>query len=228
MPFWNQGLERIRRWPGTHVNARSLARTFFCATTQARNAFVESVFRRTLYIQAHARLMVHFRSPQEAGATWIKTKFSQRPAQSRPSLVLSAHLHLKAVWILDVETSRGFPDLQPPTLQLSSNRVPYLLVRVPVGDRVGDVIDTRRVGRPATRVTSDDERIAYRETALFSIVPRNLHPEQIRVEIACLPVIGHLIRNMVDVNGLGYFGIGRGCRRCARGCRRCRQGQALN
>jgi len=60
----------------------------------------------------------------------------------------------------------------PRRFQLGSDRVPYLLVRVPVGDRVGDVIDARRVGRPATRVTSDDERIAYRETALFSIVPR--------------------------------------------------------
>src|SRR5258708_38557049 len=151
-------------------------------------------------IQAHARL--------KAGATWTKTKFSYRPARCRPSLVLSAHLDLKAIWILDVETAGGLPHLQPPTLQLRSDRVLYLLIRVPVGDRVRDVIDARRVGRPAIRVASDDERFAHRETALFSIVPRNLHPEQIGVEIARLRVIGHLIRNVVDVNGLGHFAIG--------------------
>jgi hypothetical protein len=33
------------------------------------------------------------------------------PAQGRLSLVFSAHLHLKAIWILDVETASGFPHL---------------------------------------------------------------------------------------------------------------------
>src|SRR6266853_2259438 len=171
-------------------------------------------------IQAHARL--------KADATWTKTKLSHRPARRRPSLVLAAHLDLKAIWILDVETAGGLPHLQPPAFQLRSDRILYFLVRVPVGDGVSDMIDALRVGRPATRITDHKERFAHRQTALLSVVPRNLHSEQIRIEVASLRVIGHLIRNMVDVNGLGYFAIGRSYRRCARGRDRCRQGQALN
>src|ERR1700730_3063832 len=99
------------------------------------------------------------------------------PAQSRTLLVLPAHLHVKAVRILDVETARRVTHLQPPALQLNSDCIPNLFVRVPVGDRVGDVIDARCIGRPATGVAGNDERIANGEPALPSVVLGNLHPE---------------------------------------------------
>src|SRR5204863_2065311 len=51
----------------------------------------------------------------------------------------------------------------------------------------------------------NEDVVAKRQTALcFSVISRHFHPEQTRIEIARLRVIGYLHGNVVDVGGVGW------------------------
>src|SRR5206468_3997989 len=66
--------------------------------------------------------------------------------------------------------------------------------------------------------------VAKRQAALcFAVVVRHLHPEETRIEIARLRVIGYLHGNVVDVSGVGWGSRLRGAHR-GRCRRRERQG----
>src|SRR4030095_776012 len=60
----------------------------------------------------------------------------------RALLLLSAHLHFESVRILDVEAAFSHPNIQLATLQLRFDRCLDRRVRIPVGQRVRDMIDT--------------------------------------------------------------------------------------
>src|SRR6266851_1175993 len=124
-------------------------------------------------------------------------------------LVQPAELHSHPLWILDLEAGLGGPCVrQVAALQLGLQR---FLLRVPVGNGVGDVIDFgRTAGRP---VPGNQYVIAEHQAALFAVVLCNLHPEQIHVEVADLLVIVHLIRDVVDVEGLELLACALGRRR---------------
>ena len=80
--------------------------------------------------------------------------------------------------------------------------------------------------RPAAGIPSNENVVAKRQTALcFSIVFRHLHPEEARIEIARLRVIGDLHRNVVNVDGISW---GSRLRGTHRGRRRRRECQGLN
>src|SRR5262249_48485585 len=63
--------------------------------------------------------------------------------------------------------------------------------------------------------------------ALLSVVFSDLHAQEIHIEVADLLIIVHLIRDVVDVEGLERLARGPGCRRYP-GRRGCREAQALN
>src|SRR6266852_3105728 len=111
--------------------------------------------------------------------------------------ILSADLQIEAIRILHVETVRCVrPWRQPAALQFCFHRI-----LVPIVDSVGDVINERRLNS-LTRVAGNDERVAKRQVALFPVVLRDFHPQQIGVEVAGLGIIGHDIGNMVDAHRL--------------------------
>src|SRR4029077_20752677 len=119
---------------------------------------------------------------------------------------------------------------QPATLQLGFHRT---LLGVPVGEGVRDVIDSW-AGRliaslnAAVTVASNEDVIAKHQTALMSVVPHDLHPEQTCIEIARFPVIGYLVRHVVEGGHLEDLPVSCGGRRArVRRCR-CYQRQALN
>jgi len=73
--------------------------------------------------------VVHFRSPQR------RTPLDQNQVLTRARTEQAfigpfPPSALKAIRIFDVELARGLPHLPTPALQLGSDRVPYLLVRV--------------------------------------------------------------------------------------------------
>src|SRR5262245_33180122 len=100
-------------------------------------------------------------------------------------LFLPAHLHFKALGILDVETAFSRADLQTTALQFGFDLRLNSFIRVPVRDRVGDMINLSR-GLP---VANNEDVIAKRQTALHSVISRYLHPKQARVKVADLFVI---------------------------------------
>src|SRR5262249_3930019 len=61
----------------------------------------------------------------------------------------------------------------------------------------------------------------------LSVVFSDLHAQEIHIEVADLLIIVHLIRDVVDVEGLERLARGPGCR-CYGGRRGCREAQALN
>src|SRR6266568_389828 len=135
----------------------------------------------------------------------------------------SAELYSHPLWVLDLEAGLGAPRvLQFAALQLGLQPI---FLRVPVRNGVGDVI---HFGRTAVSpIPGDKYVIAEHQTALHSIVLGDLHPQEIYIEVADLLVIVHLIRDVVDVEGLERLARGRGCRRYP-GRRGCREAQALN
>ena len=130
----------------------------------------------------------------------------------RPSLAQSAELHPYAVRVQDVQTGFGVPlnDLQAAALHLGFDR---FLLLIPVGDGVRDVIDLGR-GLPAAY---DEEIIAKRQAALLPVVFGGLHPEETDIEVASLGVIGHLIGDVVEVDGSDRLALSRRCRHGADG-----------
>src|SRR2546425_7990627 len=132
-------------------------------------------------------------------------------------LRFAAHLHFKAVRILDVETAFSPSYHQPATLELRFDRRLDGLVSIPVGQRVRDVIDTDFATRPTTGIARNEDVVPKRQTALcLSVVVGYLHSEETRIEIARFRVVGDLHRYVVDVDGV--------CRRSGlRGTRRRRR-----
>src|SRR5438309_6952116 len=128
-----------------------------------------------------------------------------------PTLLMqSAELHSHPLRVLDLEAGLGAPGvLQIAALQLG---LQPLLLRVPVRNGVGDVID---FGRTALSPTPRDKYvIAEHQTALLlSVVLGDLHPQEIHIEVADLLVIVHLIRDVVDVESLERLARSLGFRR---------------
>jgi hypothetical protein len=75
-------------------------------------------------------------------------------------LHLAAHLHFKAVRIRDVKAALGRSNHQAATLQLRFNGRLDALIRVPVGQRVRNVIDPDLAAGPAARIASNDDVVA--------------------------------------------------------------------
>jgi ParB family chromosome partitioning protein len=69
-----------------------------------------------------------------------------RGAQIRASLVLSAYLQFKTVWIAKVEAMLGRSDFEAAAFQFVFHLSSHIFVRVPVCNRQADVIDHRRSG----------------------------------------------------------------------------------
>src|SRR5262249_3839982 len=69
--------------------------------------------------------------------------------------------------------------------------------------------------------------IAEHQATLLSVVFSDLHAQEIHIEVADLLIIVHLIRDVVDVEGLERLARGPGCRRYPGRCGR-RAAQALN
>src|SRR5438445_7033218 len=103
-------------------------------------------------------------------------------------------LHFKSIRIRNVETRLDIAayDLQPATLQF---RFDLFFVAIPVSDGISDVIDARRAGRPSAR---NEDVVAKRQPALFSVIFGNLHPEEARIKIARLRIIGDLIGDVIE------------------------------
>src|SRR5207244_10813163 len=90
----------------------------------------------------------------------------------------------------------------------------------PARDGIGDLIDFWRSGWP---VASYQNVVPERQPALLAIIHRDVHPEQSCIEVARLPVVGDLIRHVVERRRLECLALscdGRGgCdRRCGGGC----------
>src|SRR5262245_1941151 len=70
-----------------------------------------------------------------------------RRARAATLLILAAHLYFEPVWILNVEAALGGSDLQPESLEFGFDSGLDFRVRVPIGQRVGDVVND--AGLPA-------------------------------------------------------------------------------
>src|SRR5213594_970768 len=139
-----------------------------------------------------------------------------------PALLMqSAELHSHPLGVLDLEAGLGAPGvLQIAALELGLDPI---LLRVPVRNGVGDVI---HFGRTALSATPRDKNVIaeHQTTLLLSVVLGDLHPQEIHIEVADLLVVIHLIRDVVDVEGLERLASslgfrhhpGRPCRRCCR------------
>src|SRR5215468_5004204 len=139
------------------------------------------------------------------------------------SLMQSAELYSHPLRVLDVEARLGAPPvLQTAALQLLLQPI---LLRVPVRNGVGDVVHFGRAA--ASPVPGNQHVIAEHQAALLSVVFSDLHAQEIHIEVADLLIIVHLIRDVVDVEGLERLARGPGCRRYP-GRRGCREAQALN
>src|SRR4029077_11505762 len=139
------------------------------------------------------------------------------------SLMQSAELYTHPLRVLDVEARLGAPRvLQPAALQLLLEPI---LLRVPVRNGVGDVVHFGRAA--ASPVPGNQHVIAEHKAALLSVVFSGLHAQEIHIEIADLLIIVHLIRDVVDVEGLERLARVPGCRRHP-GRRGCCEAQALN
>src|SRR5262249_28341820 len=139
------------------------------------------------------------------------------------SLMQSAKLHSHPLRVLDVEARLGAPPvLQTAALQLLLQPI---LLRVPVRNGVGDVVHFGRAA--ASPVPGNQHVIAEHQAALLSVVFSDLHAQEIHIEVADLLIIVHLIRDVVDVEGLERLARGPSCRRYP-GRRGCREAQALN
>src|SRR5437667_12770400 len=132
----------------------------------------------------------------------------------------SAELYSQTLWVLDLEAGLGAPPvLQTAALQLLLQPI---LLRIPVRNGVGDVVHFGWTA--ATPVAGNKYVIAEHQAALLSVVFGDLHTQEIHIEIADLLVIVHLIRDVVDVEGLERLARGRGRRHPGRGC--CRDAYA--
>src|SRR5262249_49254316 len=139
------------------------------------------------------------------------------------SLMQSAELYSHPLRVLDVEARLGAPPvLQTAALELLLQPI---LLRVPVRNGVGDVVHFGRAA--ASPVPGNQHVIAEHQTALLSVVFSDLHAQEIHIEVADLLIIVHLIRDVVDVEGLERLARGPGCGRHP-GRRGCRGAQALN
>src|SRR5262249_49413632 len=137
------------------------------------------------------------------------------------SLMQSAELYSHPFRVLDVEARLGAPPvLQTAALQLLLQPI---LLRVPVRNGVGDVVHFGRAA--ASPVRGNQHVIAEHQAALLSVVFSDLHAQEIHIEVADLLIIVHLIRDVVDVEGLERLARGPGCRRYP-GRRGCREAQA--
>src|SRR6266513_2589699 len=122
----------------------------------------------------------------------------------------SAELYSHPLRVLDVEARLGAPPvLQTAALQLLLQPT---LLRVPVRNGVGDVV---HFGRAAASPVPGNQHVIAE------------HQAEIHIEVADLLIIVHLIRDVVDVEGLERLARGPGCRRYP-GRRGCREAQALN
>src|SRR5215510_16056459 len=107
-------------------------------------------------------------------------------------LIRPADLDLEPVRIHHVEAAPAggaFAYLQSTSLQFDFEGGLDGLIGIPTRDRVRNVIDLGSSGRP---VASDQEVVAKGQPALHAVIKRDLHSEQSCIEIARLPVIGHL------------------------------------
>src|SRR4249920_769888 len=135
----------------------------------------------------------------------------------------SAELYSHPLRVLDVEARLGaLPVLQTSALQLLLQPI---LLRVPVRNGVGDVVHFGRAA--ASPVPGNQHVIAEHQAALLTVVFGDLHAQEIHIEVADLLIIVHLIRDVVDVEGLERLARGPGCRRHP-GRRGCCEAQALN
>src|SRR6516162_4861319 len=163
-----------------------------------------------------------------ACASGLGTKQSGDPSVANTlaagrSLMQSAELYSHPLRVLDVEARlRAPPVLQTAALQLLLQPI---LLRVPVRNGVGDVVHFGRAA--ASPVSRNQHVIAEHQAALLSVVFSDLHAQEIHIEVADLLIIVHLIRDVVDVEGLERLARGPGCRRYT-GRRGCREAQALN
>src|SRR5256714_11374397 len=87
----------------------------------------------------------------------------------------------------------------------------------PLDSGVGETVPISRSA--ASAVPANKYVIAEHQAALHSVGLGDLHPQEIYIEVADLLVIVHLIRDVVDVEGLERLARGHGCRR--RPGRRC-------
>src|SRR3989442_10850620 len=90
------------------------------------------------------------------------------------------------------------------------------LVRIPAIDSVCDVIDQGFDGSIRRRllrtISSNHHRISEPEFAFtLSVVVRDFHSHEVSIKITCLCVVGYLIRNVVEFDGLecGFMSRGR-------------------
>src|SRR4030095_11522961 len=81
-------------------------------------------------------------------------------------LFLAAHLHLEAVRVRDVEAAFSHSNVQPATLQLRFDSRLDRLVAVPVGQCVGDVVNSNFASRPAAGVARNEDVVAESQTTL--------------------------------------------------------------
>src|SRR6516165_7860019 len=135
----------------------------------------------------------------------------------------SAERYSHPLRVLDVEARLGAPPvLQTAALELLLQPI---LLRVPVRNGVGNVVHLgRAAGSP---VPGNQHVIAEHQAALLSVVFSDLHAQEIHIEVADLLVIVHLIRDVVDVEGLERLARSPCCRRHP-GRRGRREAQALN
>src|SRR5262249_47573968 len=139
------------------------------------------------------------------------------------SLMQSAELDSHPLRVLDVEARLGAPPvLQTAALELLLQPI---LLRIPVRNGVGDVVHFGRAA--ASPVPGNQHVIAEHQAALLSVVFSDLHAQEIHIEVADLLIIVHLIRDVVDVEGLERLARGPGCRRYG-GRRGCCEAQARN
>src|SRR5262249_46712672 len=139
------------------------------------------------------------------------------------SLMQSPELYSHPLRVLDVEARLGAPPvLQTAALELLLQPI---LLGIPVRNGVGDVVHFGRAA--ASPVPGDQHVIAEHQAALLSIVFSDLHAQEIHIEVPDLLIVVHLIRDVIDVEGLERLARGPGCRRHPVRRRR-RLAQALN